>query len=352
MSASSIKGENILLLGPKFYGYCRFIEQELLKLGANVIYEQTQLWGGGRYSNKGWLRKNICRIKNHNWERKETKKILKSVGNTKIDKLIVIAVYSSSISLIDELRRNNPRIETYIYFWDAFSTWNFSYILDLFDYCYSFDRQDCEKYKKLKYLPLFWRPEQITSCIHNKYDIVFIGTLLYEYSKRLDICPKIYLNGLKENLNNFIYLVWSNKSQNKIIYRTKQFIKGILRDPLYCFAKKVEKIQNLTPIIHETPLPIALVTEIESSSRAILDINMNRSGLAMRIIGAIANGKKIITNNRFIVEEEFYKAENIWILDENNPIVNKDWLYSPNAEININYLRIDNWIKTILHITN
>lgn len=351
MNELPLRNENILLLGPKFYGYCNYIKQEIVNLGGNVIFNELELWNGGRYSHRGIIRKTYCRLKEPNWEDKTAKRILKSIGENKIDRLIVIAVYSATIELIYELKRRNPSIKTYIYFWDAFSTWNFSYLIEHFDYCYSFDRNDCERYKSLQYLPLFYRKTQLSNNIECKYDITHIGTLGVEYSKRLDICPVIYQNGLKDNQNNFIYLVWKNRIDNSKVSPIKSLIKLLLRDPIYLFSRRVNKCKNSTPIIHESPLPLEIVSKIEKSSRALLDINMNRSGLAMRLIGAIANGKKIITNNKFIVEEDFYSPDNILVLDEKNPIVHKEWLLTPPSKIDISYLRIDNWIKTILKIS-
>lgn len=351
MNKLPLRNENILLLGPKFYGYCNSIKQEIKKLGGNVFFNEIELWNGGRYSHSGIIRKTYCKLKEPNWAHNTTKRILNSIGDNKIDRLVVIAVYSASIELIYELKRRNPYIKTYIYFWDAFSTWNFSYLIEHFDYCYSFDRIDCDKYKSLQYLPLFYRNEQLSNNIEYQYDITHIGTLSVEYSKRLDICPIIYNNGLKDNQNNFIYLVWKNRNENSKMKPFKSLIKLLLRDRVFLFSKKVNKCKNSTPIIHESPLPLEIVSEIEKSSRALLDINMNRSGLAMRLIGAIANGKKIITNNRYIVDEKFYSPDNILVLDEKNPIVNKEWLLSPPSKVDISYLRIDNWIKTILKIS-
>lgn len=350
MNELSLKNENILLLGPKFYGYCDAIRHELIDLGGNVIFNEIELWNGGRYSHSGIIRKFFCRLKEPTWEYNTTKKILNSIGANKIDRLIVIAVYSASIKLLSELKRRNPSIKTYIYFWDAFSTWNFSYLIKHFDYCFSFDRIDCNKYKSLHYLPLFYRNDQLCQDVEYKFDITHIGTLSLEYSKRLDICSVLYQNGIRDNQNNFIYLVWKNQIDKSRLKPLKTIIKFLIRDPVYLFARKVNKYKKSTPIIHQLPLPLETVSEIERSSRALLDINMNRSGLAMRIIGAIANGKKIITNNKYIVEEEFYSPENILVIDEEHPIVSKEWLLSPSTKINISNLRIDNWIKTILNI--
>ena len=77
---------------------------------------------------------------------------------------------------------------------------------------------------------------------------------------------------------------------------------------------------------------------------------MDRAGIAIRVIAALANGQKVMTNNPYIKEEVFYKAENIKVIDENNIVIDKDWLFSQTVKVDMDFLRLDNWLKKILRL--
>jgi hypothetical protein len=69
----------------------------------------------------------------------------------------------------------------------------------------------------------------------------------------------------------------------------------------------------------------------------------------MRVIEALAMGKKVITSNKNIRKEPFYDETQILIFDPKNPVVSDGFL----EEKSCNYpalLSVDSWIAKILEL--
>ena len=111
-------------------------------------------------------------------------------------------------------------------------------------------------------------------------------------------------------------------------------------------------MRNYEKIVRHQPLPQNEVHDIEKQARCIVDVNIDRAGVAMRVIGALANGQKIITNNKYIIDEQFYNSDNICIIDKSDITIDTDWLFAQSSPTDMSALRIDNWIKHLLRIDN
>ena len=98
---------------------------------------------------------------------------------------------------------------------------------------------------------------------------------------------------------------------------------------------------------HNIPLEKSL--EIQFKSKSILDINhKNRTGITLHVISALANGIKVITTNESIKKELFYNENNIYVLDVDNPVVDKEFFEKPFVSMNFEHLRLDNWLVNVL----
>ena len=78
-----------------------------------------------------------------------------------------------------------------------------------------------------------------------------------------------------------------------------------------------------------------LIAENIKQSRAILDIvQSGQSGITLRPMEAMFYNKKLITNNIYIKEYDFYNPRNIFILQERNINELNEFLELPMIEIN------------------
>lgn len=347
-----LQGKQILLLMPCFFGLHDKIKNELENLGAVVFFFESFVFLEDKRFNSNSIDRWLRILRNPFYSQRYTKNILRAIKSYNIDILFSVFTYSASPKLIYYLKRKNPEFKSYIYFWDAFSTWDFRYQMSFFDYKYSFDLNDCQAYhfQNLEHLPLFWTEDQLVG-VEYKYDLVHIGSLHPKYVTRLVSIIKL-LNKCNElGLQTFFALVATDANREILNHSIKRKLRYCIDKEFREHVRKVQEIaEKYTNLIRYTPLPLEEVHNIEKQSKCIVDVNMNRAGVAIRIIAALANGQKVITNNSYIKKESFYNPQNIYVIDEKNITIDKNWLDSSVVKVDMDFLRIDNWLKRILRI--
>jgi len=278
---------------------------------------------------------------------KYLKQYLRFVYHKSYDLFITFNNCESALPLIGVLKKNNPKIKTIIYFEDSFCTWDYSYQIKYFDRCFTFDKKDADKYS-IKYLPWF-----IIDDIKDrnkktyKYDICFIGSTNQYYPYRLPVLNYLYNKALKNGANPFIKCFSS-------IFRTPVKSKLILL--LSCYKKSIRILfhqihkYKKSGILINKKIPFSMIKEIEADSKCIVDINMERQGISPRIISALANGKKVIINNKYIKEEPFYSPCNIWVIDNKNPYFDFGFLEKKCDVLDMDAYKIGNWVTSLLNM--
>ena len=233
--------------------------------------------------------------------------------------------------MFNDLKKEIPNAKFILYLWDSVA--NFPSTLELstaFDVTYSFDRYDCNKYG-FKFLPLFYSGEidTLKDCKTIKYDCAFIGTIkkgkLPYIKTMMDKFKKVY-----KNLYFFLFL------QSRIVYLfLKIFDKDFKNTHMSDFNyKKLDYSKTL---------------DLYNSSKYVIDITMkNQNGLPMRIFETLALSSKVITNNKDIVNYDFYNPQNIYVFDDkidfNNYFFHSDFKEYPD---NFRKYSINNWIRNI-----
>lgn len=345
-----MKKMNVLLMVPAFYGLGKVIENELIAKGHKLTVIESRIFKEDFRLLKTFV-SFFFFLLNPFYKIKDTKKVINKFNNQKFDIFLTVGYLSTTSNFIKQLKIRNPNIKTILYLWDSFLTWDFSYLLSYFDYKYSFDRLDCKKYSfdNLVYMPLFY--DQFDMKHSHIYDITHIGTINEHYINRIPILDAVTVQARRYGLKTYIrsYAYCLNNS-----FFQKRKIRALLRDRFkYIFNSKLRKhivlLQKYkdSDFLCATSLSPQKVNKIENESKCILDINLKNAGVSYRIIRALSQGKKVITTNEHIINEDFYCTENISIIDKINPIIDINFLNTPTKEVDISYLRIDNWIKKI-----
>jgi hypothetical protein len=346
MEKCSLKNKTILLLMPNFNELQYAISEQLQKMGAKVLWFQTQRSPSDFRFKKNLIECLACKIIKPFFYTRQTNHILNNIRGEYIDYVLAIYNYSPQYRLIKRLKEKNPQLKTYIYFWDAFSTWDFRYQMAYFDYKFSFDREDCKRYadKGLRYLPLFWIDKDSINK-ELKYDLVHIGSAHPKYIDRIPLVLELVKQARKAGLIYFVrFASWFPIRKYSIKTRLMCFFFKNYKE----YVCTLRSIDNEYPeIIMDGKLPLECVNEIEAQSRCVIDVNLDRSGVALRVIKALATGKKVITNNPHIVNEEFYRPENVKVINKNDISVDYDWIKLPFVPVDVSYLRLDNWLKYI-----
>lgn len=207
------------------------------------------------------------------------------------------------------------------------------------------------------------------------YDSLIRNPLPENYLELFDTVFSFDLNDIKENhnlkpLTNFNYLEKKNNNKSQ----TKAFIILLHSLERELILKKIADSfdeQNITnyefivvdPVLKKTnkniiklenPLSLETIYDKMDKSEILIDlVRENQSGLSFRFFEAMALHKKIITNNKSILEYDFYNENNILLIDENFTQIPSTFLTKPYEllpEKIYNKYTIENWVKTVFEI--
>tara|TARA_B110000259_G_scaffold112874_1_gene128761 strand:- start:4676 stop:5662 length:987 start_codon:yes stop_codon:yes gene_type:complete len=287
-----LSGKHILFIAPNFFGYEEEIALELRSRGADVDFISATPF-------KSTFLKAALRLK-RKWvvpflEKFFYKKIL-SVGKKKYDYIFVLKGEALSENFLINLKKKYSTATFILYLWDSLeNTLSLEKNIKVFDRCYSFDRVDAKKYD-LNYRPLFFGKGFKREPMQQfKIGLSFVGTA---HSDRYLVVSRT-LSMLPADLVSYSYFFL----QSRWVF----YIRRLLTS-----AFSGAKVQDFNFL----PMSKSDVQDVFKNSFSIFDIEHPlQRGLTIRSIEALGAGKKLITTNKSIVDEDFYNSQNILILD-------------------------------------
>lgn len=238
------------------------------------------------------------------------------------------------------VKKENPNCKFIIYFYDSFCRLDFSNDIKLFDSCFTYDRLDAEKYH-INYLPLFVEEYPKRPLI---YDMCHIGAWTPGHVYRVPVLSQIMKQ--MPDLNYYFKCPFQNidtfSFKRKMLFRVRSVFNREYRlyKSFYCKYKT-------DIVLSESKMSYLQIKEKEAASKCIVEINAKRAGLSPRVLNALANGKKLIINNFFIMDEVFYNPSNIQIIDETNPLIKREFLDTPVEFCDLSDLKITNWLDIL-----
>ncbi len=326
-----LNNKNILLISVKFFNYEFLIKKELERMGAEVtLYDE-------RPSNS-FFSKVIIRVKKKVYKTKITsyyKKLILELENKKFDYFLLIKGEAVPKFFIDFLREKNPNIKLIYYTYDSFkNNKNGLEIMDLFDAKFTFDSNDASKYY-MGFRPLFFATDYSDLYMKNKgnhnYDLSFIGTA---HSDRYIIAENANSWCLKNGFKMFTFYF----SPSKLLFKIKKLTEKSFKD----FDENKISFNSLS---HQE------IINIYRDSKAILDINHpGQNGLTMRTFETLGSGRKLVTTNENVKKYPFYDANNIWVIDRENPQFNAAFFSSEFLPIQEDFyqsMSLNGWIKEV-----
>ncbi len=296
-------GKKILFICPKTFNYESEIKSELELLGSEVTYFNDKpfnnifliillrvapklLWGTA---------KNIFLEK------------LSLYKNDKFDIIFIIKGEGVSPNLLRWLKINYSQTKLVLYLWDSIlNVKNVVEKFSFFDKIASFDPVDCEKYKNIKYRPLFF-----LDSYKNKYEtagngLFFVGTL---NGDRRVVLSKV--NNFVKDQINFEYWFFIRSNFEMFLLNLHKAINKFLGIKYYEIPSN--------RLIRKAMTASQINSKIESCL-AVLDIHHpKQTGLTMRTFEVLASGKKLVTTNKSIQNEIFFDSSIIQIIDREKP---------------------------------
>lgn len=266
--------------------------------------------------------------------RKYYEKIIEKTKHNKYDFIFFIKGESLSPVIIQKLREAHPEAKIVMYYWDSIANnQNAKSLLGCFDNVLSFDKNDCET-MHLNFLPLFYisqYAEIAEKKVEQKYDMMFAGTT---HSERYE-----FVNGIAEQITKqggrcFTWFYFPSKVN---------FYKLKIDNPRFRSAR-IENF-NFKPMSRERLLGLYAESRIQIDMQ-----HPKQTGLTMRTIETLGAKKKLITTNPHVKEYDFYRPENILIVDRYNPVIPKEFIKLPWADVPEEIYRkysISSWLNVI-----
>ncbi|MBB1275932.1 hypothetical protein [Pseudoalteromonas sp. SR43-3] len=321
----------VLLFSPDTFGYYKKIISVMESKGHSVDW-----------INHIYVKSNFDRVRSRlmpSFTSKLAEKYFINEINWQGDYELIIVIKGEGLSecLLDKMKQSFSKAKFVYYLWDSLSNvkgarGKFKY----FDAIKSFDRIDCQNIENLAYLPLFYSREysrKENRAEDNNYSAAFVGTL---HSNRFsDVLGMASL--VEKNLNKpaFTFFYYPSK-------------------PVFKVLKVINKTFRKIPIeeVSFDKLSAQAVSGIMCDSEVIIDYgHPDQTGLTMRTIETLGINKKLITNNKLVMEEPFYKTENIFVIGHRSEQELAQFLASPyvpvSNDVYENYA-IENWAERLI----
>ncbi|SFN77808.1 hypothetical protein SAMN04487831_103254 [Pseudobutyrivibrio sp. UC1225] len=300
---NNLRDKNILIIMPQFYSYQTKMREDLEARGAHPHFYNEE-----PEKTKFLILKNIGDLFHNEhvfdgFNRKLKKQILAEMPAEGYDYLLVIRGNVLTEQTIHELKNKALKSsgKSVYYAWDSFENMRHKgEIGRLFDWRGTFDSVDAKE-SELGYelVPLFYSDEfdggKLEQSTEYKYDYVSVSAFFpfrYRYFKAFKkanpdkkMCLKLYLN--------------------PSVYRGKK-----LKDP------KLVKDLDMDIISFE-PFKPEEIRDMCKNSKAILDLaHEQQQGLTMRTMETLGIKRKLVTNNIYLRDYEFYNETNDLILTD------------------------------------
>ena len=332
MSMIELLGKKILLVVPRFFGYEKEILEELQRHGAQVDWLPDRPFDTPALTALTKVApKLIFPMADRLYD-----KLLGQFGSTHYDWVLVVNGQTLSAPFLRRLRGDYPSAKFVLYLWDSLS--NRSHVrnnLSMFDRVLSFDHIDAKKYN-LMLRPLFYgrgfsKTEPVAKPV--LYDISFVGTA---HSDRYSVVDLVRAQ-LAPDVAAFWYL----------------YLQAPWVMHYYRLTKPGMKHARMGDFKFE-PLSKAKVQAIFLESNCVLDIeHPSQVGLTMRTFETLGAQKKLVTTNVNVRDYDFFKSENICVVNRTDPKISADFLKTPFVPINdatYSKYAIQGWLKEVLAI--
>ncbi|MCR5580385.1 MAG: hypothetical protein K6F66_02240 [Pseudobutyrivibrio sp.] len=298
-----LKSKNILIIMPKFYSYQNEMKKDLVARGANPHFYDEE-----PEKTKFLILKNLESIfhkKNifDKFNKQLTDKILAEMPAGGYDYMLVIRGNVLSELTIHDLKLKALKAsgKSIYYSWDSFENMRHKgEIGRMFDWRGTFDSVDAaQSDMDYELLPLFYSDEFNADHVEDpedyKYDYVSVSAFFpfrYRYFKAFKeankdkkMCLKLYLN--------------------PSVYRGKK-----LKDP--------KLVRNLDmDIVSFEPFTPDQIKDMVKNSRAVIDLaHEKQQGLTMRTMETLGIQRKLVTNNIYLRDYEFYNETNDVIMED------------------------------------
>ena len=203
-------------------------------------------------------------------------------------------------------------------------------LINVFDEIYSFDKDDVKKYGFKETTNYNYLEKQTNSEKAIKNKVLYIAS----FDKRLQ--QVLNLQKAFEKINvSYRFIIVGKKTT---LFKLKNM-----------FNSKISKLE-----LRRTRINQEFLKKLYAETEIVLDIvRENQTGLSFRVFEAMAFEKKMITNNKSIVDYNFYNANNILIINNDTLDFEPSFFETKYQEIPAKIYKqytLETWISNIFQI--
>ena len=329
-----LSDKKIILIMPPDFGVYQVIEQNLHHMGFGQVTVLSPLF---RYKTKdrilNFIQKTFLGNKDYkkqlidDYYTAEVSQTLSSFAPKSIDYAIVIRPDKLDLKTIEKIHNTAHKVVAYQ--WDGLA--RFPKVFKVINHFQRFFVFDLEDYHRYRYqypnlLPCtnfyFDMPEESVSV--NENEVLYVGAYMKD---RIQSLIRVVDALSQYNLTLNINLFYGRKTP------------PISHPHLSFISKGISYAENL---------------KITKKAAVILDIKtVEHNGLSLRIFEAIKYQKKLITDNKSIMQYDFYHPNNFYVIEDDHfqglaAFLNSQ--YIPLAEEIKQKYSFSNWLKYVLDI--
>ncbi|MDT0627737.1 hypothetical protein [Alteromonas sp. W364] len=256
--------------------------------------------------------------------------------NKSYDIVLVIKGEGLSSEMLEKLRKTNSAALFVFYNWDSFENSKSAIKkLRFFDTVKSFDSYNAKKMSNVELLPLFHSIDDKDARDMNSldYSSFFAGTVHSNRFSKINELSKLIQSVSKKP--SFLFFFYPSR----LIFLVNKLFKKEFRDiPISSISFKKRTTEDL-------------IDKMKSATVVVDICNENQHGLTMRTIEAVGLRKKLITNNKEIVNYPFYHCNNVLITEGLTSERLKEFLDCEYVHLNIDVyqdLYVENWVKKLI----
>ena len=326
--------KKIILIMPPDFGVYKVIEQNLRYMGFEQVTVISPLF---RYKTKdrilNFIQKTFLGNKDYkkqlidDYYTAEVSQTLSSFAPKSIDYAIVIRPDKLNLKTIEKIHNTVHKVVAYQ--WDGLARFPKVFkVINQFERFFVFDLEDYHRYR--------YQHPNLLSCSNFYFDIP-------EESIPVNKNEVLYVGAyMKDRIQSLIRVVDALSQYNltlniNLFYGRKT--PPISHPHLSFISKGISYAQNL---------------KITKKAAVILDIKtVEHNGLSLRIFEAIKYQKKLITDNKSIMQYDFYHPNNFYVIEDDHfqglaAFLNSQ--YIPLAEEIKQKYSFSNWLKYVLDI--
>jgi len=347
----------ILLMNAISFGYQKYLESELMRPGNEVIdIDFPQLLPK---EERNFL-DNFCRFVSHDLkifkglyearrERYYNKKFKEKMDLLRESEVLIVTVpYNLNIYYLEKIKREIPTLKVVALYLDSIATSKeINYVestKNLYDLTISFDKYESEKFN-LIYIPSFYIDIFNYTGEEKDIDIFFVGVLALRW-ERLKMCVDTLRFCKMNGLNGYLKLLLPSDKKHPFYEKIeKEILNGqISRDELDEITLKCSlTVEECATLMKRSKVAIEIIKEHQTAP-------------TLRTFEALASETKLITNNEYIKDFDFYNEKNIKIIENDKCVLEKSFFtekyerydtiavekYSINSYINHVFKRVRN----------